>query len=292
MVDGDNITTEECFLVRDIYRNICAYLFHMPNTSSMSFSMEWVSIIIQHFIDLPGGVHFEDFILQCMAALHPPTYIHSKMVAQLTECLTRHLIIMKPELFLGIMGCDSIFDVAGKKDSIIAYAYHAAVCHDFGKINIIDTIFVYGRKLLDFEFNIIKSHPTIGARFLAAHESTKEYADVAAGHHRWYDDSRGYPEDFKTWDSPYKTIIDIVQCADCMDAATDTVGRSYNRGKTLYDFLEELRADSGKRYAPWLLEVFDRPEVRRDVEFLLTKGRDKNYLDTYSLLKNVQEEEV
>ena len=70
-----------------------------------------------------------------------------------------------------------------------------------------------------------------GAELLTGHNSTAAYADVAKGHHLWYDCSRGYPYDFNTFDSPVKTIIDIVAVADCMDAATDSVGRSYNNGK-------------------------------------------------------------
>ena len=84
-------------------------------------------------------------------------------------------------------------------------------------------------------------------------------------------------------------MIDIVLCADCMDAATDTVGRSYSRGKTLADFIRELREGAGTRYAPWLPSLLEKEEVFKDVECLLTKAREINYRETYTLLKDVQE---
>lgn len=59
-------------------------------------------------------------------------------------------------------------------------------------------------------------------------------------------------------------MIDLVMCCDCLDAATDTVGRIYSRGKTLDEYLEE---------------------VREDINFLLQKEREHNYQDTYELLK-------
>ncbi len=59
-----------------------------------------------------------------------------------------------------------------------------------------------------------------------------ECLEVCDSEHLWYDGSRGYPAAFDTSQSPLKVIIDIVAIADCMDAATDSVGRSYNRGKT------------------------------------------------------------
>ena len=74
-----------------------------------------------------------------------------------------------------------------------------------------------------------------------------------------------------------------------MDAATDTVGRSYNKGKSMEDFIRELREGAGTRYAPWLPDLVERKEVYEDIKRLLTQAREINYRDTYSLLKDVQE---
>ncbi len=288
ILDPENMTAEERMTLKGMYQDICAYILGVPNVSVFSYLLEFFAAIIRYFIEIPSGLTFERMVLQCLAALHPPTYIHSMMVGQLTECMCGHLLKIRPDLFLGICGCQKLEEVNTRKASILDFAYHAALCHDFGKIPIIDTIFVYGRKLLDFEFNIIRQHPQMGYEMLISHELTRTYADVARGHHRWYDNSRGYPEEFDTSKSPVKTIIDLVMCADCMDAATDSVGRSYNKGKTLQHFLEEVNEGVGTRYAPWLLELFDSEHVRRDVEYLLTSGRQQNYRETYNLLKNVQ----
>lgn len=126
---------------------------------------------------------------------------------------------------------------------------------------------------------------------LGKYESTKKYVDVALGHHKWYDDSRGYPEEFVTHKSPVKGVIDLVQCADGLDAASDSVGRSYNRGKTYDEYIEEVREGSGSRYAPWLYELLSRPEVKKDIESILSEGREKHYRYTYRLLKSVQDNE-
>ncbi len=289
LVDPDNMSSRDMHMLRRLYQNLVDYLFRAPNTGTLSFMLEYYSQIIERFIDVPSGVDFEDFVMQCMAAIHPPTYVHSHMEGQISECLCYHLLRMQPERFIGFPGCDSIDDVLAKKDEILHYTYHATLCHDFGKINIIDTIFIYGRKLLDMEFNIIRSHPVMGAELLAAHQGTRTYADVARGHHRWHNDKGGYPEDFITANSPYKIILDLALCADCMDAATDVIGRSYNKGKSLHDYINELREGAGTRYAPWLPELLEQKEVYDDIEYLLTQGRADNYRDTYRLLRSVQE---
>ena len=281
----------------------------MPNSGTLSELLELYTPLLLYFVEVPGKITFEEMGLRSLAAFHPPTYVHSRMVAYLSRCIVTHLLTEDPARFVGVLGCRSVTEVEERKDEILSftfhafipaaradaldeileYAYQSGLCHDFGKLPMIDTIFIYGRRLLDFEFDNIKQHPDLGAFLLGRNESVKRYVDVARGHHRWYDNSKGYPETFDTEKSPVKTIIDIVACADCLDAATDTIGRSYNRGKTLEDFQKELEEGSGTRYAPFLPGLFQKPEVREDLEYLLTEGRQNNYKNTYLLLRDVQE---
>ncbi len=288
-IDAENLSAPESFLLQELYNGISAYLFHIPSTGTMSFLLEFLTKIIERYVEVPGGTYFEDFVMECIAAIHPPTFIHSRMVGQITERLCYHLLKYEPERFIGMPGLNTLEDVRRERGRIRLFAYHSALCHDVGKISIIDTILVYGRKLLDLEFQIIKSHPVMGARLLSAHSSTGDYADVALLHHRWYDDKGGYPAENLSADSPYKTVIDLVLCADCMDAATDTIGRSYSSGKTLSDYMKELKEGAGTRYAPWLPALFEKPGVFDDIEFLLKEGRRVNYEETYNLLKQVQD---
>lgn len=271
----------------EVERSVLDYVHHIPKVGDTYLKcvtcFAWFPL---NFTEVPGAITFEEFCIDAFAAIHPPTYVHSNMVARLAECMTRHLLKSQPELFVGFPGCDDVQSVRASEARIVRYAYHASLCHDIGKLFIIDTISMYGRNLLDDEFGIIKNHPTIGARVAAEHESTKEYVDVIKGHHLWYDCSRGYPADFDTRQSPYKTIIDIVLAADCLDAATDTVGRSYSRGKAFVDYEREVAEGAGTHYAPFLVELFQMPALRSDIEYLLSSGRDKLYRETFYLIKS------
>ncbi len=281
LLDPDNVSAETARRLTAFYRNMISYAFRMPNSGSLSSLLEYYVHIVDRFIEVPGGLSFQQMALQCLAALHPPTYIHSVMVGKLARCLCAHLADRMPGLLVGIAGCDSVEAVRGNRERIANFAYHAGLCHDFGKLTIIDTIFVYGRDLMDMEYGLIRSHPRVGYDMLVRHASTRPCADVALGHHRWYDNSRGYPEDFNTDGSPLKVLIDLVACADCMDAATDSVGRSYRPAKSFDAFVEEIRAGLGTRYAPWLIDIIDQPDVRR----LLSEGRQETYEGAYHLLK-------
>ncbi len=287
----DRYKSRECekAFIGQFYNDALGYAFRMPNSGTLSEFLELYTPVLSNFVEVPGKITFEEMGLRSLAALHPPTFVHSRMVALLSRCMAAHLLDEKPELFIGVLGTKNADEVSGKRDEIISLTYHAALCHDFGKLPILDTVFIYGRRLLDFEFDIIRQHPELGAALLSPHESTKAYAEVALGHHKWYNNSGGYPENYDTEKSSVKTIIDIVACADCMDAATDSIGRSYNQGKSLSDFEKELQEGSGARYAPYLPTLLEKQEVREDLEFLLTEGRQMNYRNTFLLLREVQE---
>ena len=295
-LDPETASPEEQQIAAEMYRDCIAYVFRMPKIGTFYELMDYYAPLLFVFKEVPCGITFEEMGLQAFAAIHPPTYIHSYMVAQISKCLIDHLIRRRPELFVGVLGVTTPEEARERAEEIESFTYHAALCHDFGKLIIIDTVSLYGRKILDTEFNIIRQHPQLGAMLLSKHPSTKAYVDVALGHHIWYDGSAGYPlrilagagtaEDGIA-KSPLKTIIDIVACADCMDAATDNVGRSYKNGKSLETYIEEVREGAGTRYAPYLPELLDDPEVRKDLQELLTEGRRDDYRSTFELLRKV-----
>ncbi|MBR5969779.1 MAG: hypothetical protein IK016_05455 [Lachnospiraceae bacterium] len=276
---------DAAFLAR-VYSRFTDYMHRASKDNLFGYVIADASTILALFIEVPGGIGFEDLCLNTLAAIHPPTFIHTLSVASFSRCLTRALIEKEPSLFLGLLGCGEEAEVRERAAKIEDFVYHAALCHDFGKLMVAETIMNYGRDLMDEEMEMICFHPVAGARLLEKQAATAAYADVALGHHKWYDNSGGYPDTFDINASPLKNVISIVTCADCMDAATDEVGRSYKDGKSLDHFLEELREGSGKRYAPWLYPLFEDPAFRSQIENLLTEGRDENYRKTYRILRS------
>ena len=287
--DVKDLTEEDVARISRFYTDILSYAFHMPNGATLTALLEFFSEILFNFLEIPGGLTFRDMCLRSMAAFHPPTYVHSCSVASLTRCITKHLLSKAPEYFIGTFGCENTDDVAKNFMKIYEFSYESALCHDFGKLPLIDTIFIYGRNLLDFEIEIIQQHPMLGAKMMEKFDSTKAYAPIAAGHHKFYDGSGGYPDNYNPEESGVKTIIDIVTVADCLDAATDTVGRSYSKGKVFDEVYKELKEGSGTRYAPYIVDLLGIPEVSEDVKTVLSRGRSRNYRNTYMLLREVHE---
>lgn len=279
-VDPRNLSKEQGDDITYFYRQIVRYVHNMNKNGHLTFLLSELSMILDNFIDVEDGIDFETMCLDLIAAVHPPTYVHSLSVADLTACLTKHLFRKHPEMFSGVRGYPD-------PEALEELAWHAAVCHDIGKLFIVETIITYGRDLYDREFDWIRTHPDLGASLLAKHEKTAPYVNVVRGHHRWYDGKGGYPESYHPEDAPDRVLVDLVACADCLDASTDSVGRSYKKGKTLDEFIEELHAGTGTQFAPFLTELFDDEAVYWDLEQVLNAGREEKYRKTYRILENV-----
>ena len=293
-LDRNRISEKDSERLTMFYRDVIRYAFHLPENGSISYLLEYISAVFREYIEIPGAPTFEEMYLNCLAALHPPTYVHSIMVAEITRCLLDHLWEKDPGLFAAIPeGHD--------RKALRSFAWHAAVCHDAGKILMIDTILIYGRELLKEEMSLIRCHPVVGSGLLARQRSTARYRNVALLHHRWFDGQNGYPSDRELREkglmdmdpsgNPDQAVIDIVTVADCLDAATDRVGRSYQKGKTLEEFIEELGDGRGTRYAPFVVDLFDDERVRKDIDHILSGDREKNYRRSFLLLKTLRDAE-
>ena len=247
--------------------------------------VSFISDVFRYFIEVETGPSFKDLNLQLLAALHPPTYIHTLSVSVFTVTLTKHLLHKKPEYFVGMFGIEDESEAAAKEDEILQYANNMAMLHDVGKLQIIETVMTYARRLFDAEFDAIKIHPRLGYELLCKYPSTKDFAIGALGHHKWFNDENGYPEDFELSECKERVFVSMLMVADCLDAATDSVGRNYKKAKNLDDYIAELVEGKGTRYADYLVDLVQENDVYEEISKLLEVARDENYRKTYYLLK-------
>lgn len=121
----------------------------------------------------------------------------------------------------------------------------AAHLHDIGKIGIPDAILNKDAKLEDWEWNIIKKHPQIGADILNKFAHLAEMKDIVLHHHERYD-GLGYP------DALYGDRIPlgarIIALCDSIDAMTST--RSYRKAYTYEYCFCDIEKNLAKMYDP------------------------------------------
>ena len=101
------------------------------------------------------------------------------------------------------------------------------------------------RQLTQREKNGILSHPCEGAKFVEEIPALRKYRDAVLGHHKSWDGKIGYPADFDNTRSNVRFLIEILHISDCLDAATDFLGRSYKNAKKLEQVAEEFSWGKG-----------------------------------------------
>jgi HD-GYP domain-containing protein (c-di-GMP phosphodiesterase class II) len=125
-------------------------------------------------------------------------------------------------------------------------------------------------------------HPDKGYEMLKDEPAFEKYFDIIRGHHRSYDGKTGYPSSFNNLLSPYKPIIDLITVADCVDAATDILGRNYVKGKDFATVYNELKLGSGTLYNPDIVDLIgSNKSLFEDLEYLTSEGRYEVYYRAY-----------
>lgn len=133
----------------------------------------------------------------------------------------------------------------------------AAALHDIGKIAIADAVLLKPGKLTDEEFEIMKTHTTLGSDYIKTSAGLwdAEYYqagyEIARYHHERYD-GKGYPENLKEDEIPISA--QLVSVADVYDALTHE--RCYKKAFTKTEAYKMIINGECGNFSPKLLECF------------------------------------
>ncbi len=153
---------------------------------------------------------------------------------------------------------------------------NAALLHDIGKIGIPDSILNKPQRLTQVEYEIIKTHTTMGGDILRNGLMTQMAEDVAMSHHERYDGT-GYPMGLKGEEISQEARL--VAIADAFD--TMSSNRIYRSASNRERIRRELLNGRGRQFDPEMtdkmIELWDRgilnpimnenaPEVSEELE--------------------------
>jgi putative two-component system response regulator len=185
-------------------------------------------------------------LTECSESRDSDTGHHIQRTSLYVELLAKRL--MDKDISLQNFGTESVTQLVS-----------AAPLHDIGKIGIPDAILLKNGKLTNEEFNIMKSHVTIGAHTLrgAVNElGFESFLDMAlqiclTHHEKW--DGSGYPSNLKGEAIPLTGRIMAV--ADVYDALTSA--RPYKEPFSHEKAMQIIIEGREKHFDPMLVDLFE-----------------------------------
>jgi len=138
-------------------------------------------------------------------------------------------------------------------DETVELIFNASPLHDIGKIGVPDHILLKPSSLDPAEWEIMKSHTTMGSKILEGHDSLliKMGQIIALTHHEKWDGS-GYPQGLSQYQIPLAGRI--VAICDVFDALGSK--RPYKEPWPLEDALDLIRKGNGVAFDPRIVECF------------------------------------
>jgi putative nucleotidyltransferase with HDIG domain len=140
-----------------------------------------------------------------------------------------------------------------------------AFLHDVGKIGIRDPILLKPGKLTTEEFEIMKTHVTLGVEIVTKSSWLNDARQVVEFHHEKYDGT-GYLQGLKGEDIPLNARIFTI--VDVFDALT--ARRAYKESWTTTKAIALLNQESGTHFDPRLVSTFSKivPHLQMEIDAL------------------------
>ncbi len=143
----------------------------------------------------------------------------------------------------------------------------AGLLHDVGKIGIADAILQKQTQLTGAEFEVMKTHTTLGHKIVCGAHLEQEAEWIL--HHHEQPDGRGYPHGLRGEEVPLQARIILV--ADAFEAITSD--RPYRKGRPVGDALAELERHTGTQFDPGCVDALRRTLSREGHSLFKARAR-------------------
>ena len=224
--------------------------------------------VVKEYVEFPGCVTYQDLTRRLLQRFAVPLYIRSRKASRMMRLLSQELLSHFPDAFDGLPFLREIQDPALREASLLDYAESCGLYYDFGLLKINLTRTLQARSLFEDELPIYHLHCLSGWEDLRSRPSTERYADVALGHHAWYNGADGYPQAYQRAQSPYRQMTDVAALISFLLETPDA---------PMASLVRQVSALEGTRFSPRVTAVFSAPDVAAKLDALLKEDERADY---------------
>ena len=262
------------FLVR-AYGKMLHILRTQPTEQVDDFFSYLITLVASDYFETEGVPSYRETARELLERFGGLMYLRARRVGAVLQLLCGAILKDDPGFFDDIPFLAAIRDPGEKAATLDEYAMECGLFHDFGLIKMNFEQLQHTRNLLESEFLMYQLHTVSGRDDLKARASTERFADVALGHHAWYNGAGGYPEHYVRTDSAYRQMTDTV-------AAAVFLCDSY-RG-SMSEAAGELIRGEGTRFSPLVTAYLADEGLLRALDSALSADDMADYAALYKSL--------
>ena len=219
---------------------------------------------VAEYHEFPGCVTYLSLSRHLLQRFAGPLYARGRKAGRMLRVICGAMLEQLPGCFDALPFLRDQTDPKEKRAALLDYAEGCGLYYDYGLLKINLTRTERTRSLFEEEQEIYQLHCFSGWEDLQKRSSTRRYADVALGHHAWYNGAGGYPSDYQRNPSPYRQMTDAVALTACMLETPDA---------PMEEILREISAGDGSRFSPAVTAVCLEPEIAAKLDAIL-KGAE------------------
>jgi len=269
--------------ITTLYQRMLQYIAKMPPDRVTDTTRSRICKVLSSYIEIANGFSYRTMALSLTAFFSPDLYAHEYAVGAMARLFCKAIYTEEPDFFDDIPAFAVMPADEKKENAILEYAYNAGLFHDIGRLNFSILYNNTGRRRLRQEQEILELHTYLGRKWLMEVDSARCYADVAFGHHRWYDESDGYPEEYHRNESPYRAMVDVVALMDYLDNEEGDDSYLLLRTIPFHEKVEKAMKLSERRFSPIVTDWLRDAKLAEQLRVLYENGRRDGY---YRIRKN------
>ena len=264
--------------LKSAYRKMLRTLMSFPPEQyNDNFHFILILVVTEYYeYDSLGSESYRAVMTRLMQRFSGRFFIRSQRAGRLLTRLASAIVRDDPAFFDDIAFLRAIGDPAEKEKAVLDYAADCGLFYDFGYLKMNMERMGSLRDPFEIESEMLQLHTVSGHDDLAARASTAIFADVALGHHAWYNGAGGYPEGYVRNASPYRQMTDLVAVAACM------LDSYRGDAEAVFD---GIIAQERRRFSPIVTSYLLDAALRKDLAEILGGSDEPYYRNMYGQLK-------
>ena len=254
------------------YRKMLKSLLTLPPEKFDDYLTYLIADVISDYYEIEGTPTYRDVVLPLMQRFTGPLYVNSRQTGRLMAELATALYDADPAFFDDAPCFRALPKGDGKREAIRAFAEEAGLFHALGQIKMNVRRLLGTRQLLESEDQIYRLYTVSGHNDLDERASTRDFADIALGHRKWYNDAGGFPDDYTRAKSPFRQMTDVA--AVCSFLA--------EHGAAGFDeALKAIFAGEGTRFSPLVTRALADEGLTGRLESILSEEGEPYYREAW-----------